>query len=164
MFERYTDEAKRAIFFARTEAVASKESAICVKDLLLGLAREEKLRANQIASLKARDADLRSALGIAPFPQPIERSLLDPKTAIPLDSDANKTLAYTAQEAGLDWEFWIDADHLLRGLLRFPNAAADALSKPGVELGTMYANGIAPESEGISAAASPGENKTDGYR
>jgi len=69
MFERYTDEAKRAIFFARTEAVVRKESAISVKDLLLGLAREDKSRAHEICSLKARDAELRSALGIAPLPR-----------------------------------------------------------------------------------------------
>ena len=62
MFERYTDEAKRAIFFSRAEALVRKESAISVKDLLLGIAREEKQRVKLIASLKARDAALRSAL------------------------------------------------------------------------------------------------------
>jgi len=50
-----------------------------------------------------------------------------------------RPLAYAAQEADLDREFWIDTDHLLRGLLSFPNAAADALSKLGVELEAMRA-------------------------
>jgi ATP-dependent Clp protease ATP-binding subunit ClpA len=139
MFERYTDEAKRAIFSARTEAVVRKESTISVKDLLLGLAREEKSRTHQICSLKARDAELRSALGIAPLPEHLDRLVLEPKTPIPLDGDAKKTLAYTAQEADFDREFWVDADHLLRGLLRFPNAASDALSKLGLELEAMRA-------------------------
>src|SRR5258706_14604649 len=142
MFERYTDEAKRAIFFARNEAVVRKESAISVKGLLLGLAREDKSRAHEICSLKARDAELRSALGIAPLPQKIDRSLLEPKTSIPLDGDAKKTLAYTAQEADLDREFWIDTDHLLRGLLRFPNDATAALSKAGLELESLQAASI----------------------
>jgi hypothetical protein len=142
MFERYTDEAKPAIFFARTEAVVRNESTISAKDLLPGLAREEKSRAHQISSRKARDADLRSALGIAPFPPQIDRSLLEPNTALPLDGDAKKTLRYTAQEADLDHEFWIDADHQLRGLLRFPNAAADALAKLDVGLEAMRAASI----------------------
>jgi hypothetical protein len=59
-----------------------------------------------------------------------------------LDGDAKKTLRYTAQEADLDHEFWIDADHQLRGLLRFPNAAADALAKLDVGLEAMRAASI----------------------
>ena len=51
-----------------------------------------------------------------------------------MDTDAKKTLAYAARE--VDWEgsYWLDTDHLLRGLLRFPNEAAHALQKIGVEL------------------------------
>jgi len=142
MFERYTDDAKRAIFYARTEALFRKESVISTKDILLGLTREEKSRANQIGALKAHAVDLRSSFGIAPLPQRLDRSLLESKTEIPLDGDAKKTLAYAAKEADFEREFWIDSDHLLRGLLRFPNAAADALSKIDVGLESARAKSI----------------------
>ena len=92
MFERYTDEAKRAVFFSRAEALVRKVSVISVQDLLLGVSRDKNARASQIASLKPRDAELRAALGIAPFPKNIDYSQLGPKNAIPLDNDAKKTL------------------------------------------------------------------------
>ena len=142
MFERYTDEAKRAVFFSRAEALVRKVSVISVQDLLLGVSRDKNARASQIASLKPRDAELRAALGIAPFPKNIDYSQLGPKNAIPLDNDAKKTLAYAAQEADSDHEFWLDTDHLLRGLLRFPNATSDALAKLGIELEAMRAASV----------------------
>jgi len=142
MFERYTEEARRAVYYSRAEALVRKASAICVPDVLVGIARDKNSRASQIASLKPRDAELRAALGIAPFPENIDCSLPGPKNAIPLDSDVKKTLAYAAQEADADHEFWLDTDHLLRGLLRFPNAATDVLAKLGIELEAMRAASI----------------------
>ena len=65
--------------------------------------------------------------------------MLEPKTSIPLDGDAKKTVAYAAQEANTDGQFWLNTDHLPRGQLRFPNAATEALSELGVELESVRA-------------------------
>jgi hypothetical protein len=46
---------------------------------------------------------------------------------IPLNDNSKKVLAYAFEEAEMDQEYWIDTDHLLRGLLRFPNEATTAL-------------------------------------
>ena len=43
-------------------------------------------------------------------------------------------LAYAADEANLDQEYWIDTDHLLRGILRFPNEATAALQSISLDL------------------------------
>jgi hypothetical protein len=43
-------------------------------------------------------------------------------------------LAYALFEADWDRQFWIDTDHLLRGLLRFPNAATESLTSMGLTL------------------------------
>jgi ATP-dependent Clp protease ATP-binding subunit ClpA len=142
MFERYTEEARRAIFFARAESLFRKAPAISVQDLLLGLTREKKSRANYISELKSQDADFRASFGVAPLPQRLDSSLIRPRPQLPLDDDAKKTLWYTAQEADLDREFWVDTDHLLRGLLRFPNDATAALSKAAIELESLQAASI----------------------
>jgi len=54
-----------------------------------------------------------------------------------LDSDSKKSLAYAAQEADKDDSYTIDTDHLLRGLLRFPNEASAALSSISLDLATV---------------------------
>lgn len=43
-------------------------------------------------------------------------------------------LAYTAQEAAVDNSYFIDADHLLRGLLCFPNVASEVLKTIALDL------------------------------
>jgi hypothetical protein len=132
MYERYTEDARRAVYFAYTEAVHRNESAISVRDVLLGLTWESHSRACAIGSLKENAVELRSLVGIPHLPStafPYWR-----KVKIPLDSNAKKVLAYAVREADHDKDFWIDSDHLLRGLLIFPNEAADALLKTGIEL------------------------------
>ena len=53
---------------------------------------------------------------------------------IPLDRNAKMVLAYAINEAELDYSFYIYADHLLRGVLRFPNEAADVLQSISLDL------------------------------
>ena len=142
MFERYTETARRAIFFARAESIFRKAPAISVQDLLLGLTREKKSRANYISELRSHAAEFRAAFGVAPLPQRLDSSLTHPRPQLPLEDDAKKALWYAAQEAHLDQEFWIDTDHLLRGLLRFPNDATAALSKAGLELESLQSASI----------------------
>lgn len=65
-----------------------------------------------------------------------------PEKEIPLDDHAKMALAYAAMEANRSLQYWIDSDHLLRGLLRFDNPARDALRTIGIELaGVRLASG-----------------------
>ena len=142
MFERYTEEARRAIFFACVEALFRKAPAISVQDLLLGLTREPNSRANYISELRSHAAGFRAAFGVGPLPERFDSSLIRRRPQLPLEDDAKKALRFAAQEADLDREFWIDTDHLLRGLLRFPNDATAALSKAGLELESLQSASV----------------------
>ena len=135
MFERYTDGAKRAIFFAHVEAVHRNEQFISVRDLLLGLTWEDQSLACKIGSLKKNAVELRSSVGVPHLP--ITSLPYMRKAEIPLDRDAKKAVAYAAKEADRDRQYWIDSDHLLRGLLSFPNDAANALLSTGVQLRSL---------------------------
>lgn len=131
-FQRYTDEAKRAIYFAHAEAVHRDEQFISAKDLLVGLTWEGESRACRIGLLKEKAVELRAAAGIAHLPLtalPYFR-----KAAIPLNSEVKKVLAYAGEEADAEKQFWIDSDHLLRGLLRFSNEATSSLGRINVQL------------------------------
>jgi hypothetical protein len=138
-FERYTEPARRAVYFARLEALRRGDSAITVADLLAGLSVDEDTRAERIGSLKANAFYLRWLVGLPALPAQTEATPAD--TGIDLDTsraeldpDSKRALAYAVVEADRDRSYWIDTDHLLRGLLRFPNKADFALLKTEVSL------------------------------
>jgi ATP-dependent Clp protease ATP-binding subunit ClpC len=132
MFERYTEQARRAIFFARYEAVFQPAREISTSHILICLTRDAGSRADVVGSLNMNTVQLRSALGI---PYPVNAPvLLASEQNIPLNDNSKKVLAYAAEEAYFDDEYWIDTDHLLRGLLRFPNEASDVLQSISLDL------------------------------
>ncbi|HUN88915.1 MAG TPA: Clp protease N-terminal domain-containing protein [Terriglobales bacterium] len=132
MFKRYTEPARRAIYFTRLEAQMRGEAPISVAHLLAGLTWDSDTRVERVAGLRSRSAELHGIVGLPHFPT--TASPYDSKTDLPLNDDAKKTLAYAAEEAERDRQFWIDTDHVLRGILRFQNATGEALEKAGFEL------------------------------
>jgi hypothetical protein len=64
MFSRYTEQARRAIFFARLEAAHRDEEFIRAKEILLGMTWEEDTRAASLGSLKSHAVALRASVGI----------------------------------------------------------------------------------------------------
>jgi len=126
MFERYNEPARRVIFFARYEAVQRSSDRITPAHLLLGLIRENDSRADAVGSLKAKIPDPCELLGIQH--RPAKEVPFDKKSGPPLNDNAKMVLAYAAQEADGNRQYWIDTDHLLLGLLRFPNEASPALA------------------------------------
>jgi len=134
MFERYTEQARRSVFFARYAAGHQRSAHITAAHLLIGLSWEGKARSCEIGSLKDKIPELCKLLGIPwPFGKASKEQLM---TDIPLDNNAKMALAYAAQESDLDQQYWIDTDHLLRGLLRFPNEASEALKSISLDLPT----------------------------
>jgi ATP-dependent Clp protease ATP-binding subunit ClpC len=112
-FDRYTDQAKRAVYFARFEALHRQKRNIGAEDLLLGLTWETGSRADRCADLKSRAVELRALLGIPH--RPSTATPYDYQEDIPLVDFGKKLLAYASFEADRRAEFWIDSDHLLRG-------------------------------------------------
>jgi len=125
MFERYTESARRVIFFARYEAVQRGSDKITTAHILLGLIQGKDSRADVVGSLRAKIPDPCELLGIPH--RPAMQIPLDKKKGPRLDDNSKKALAYAAQEAERDRRSRIDTDHLLLGLLSFPNEASPAL-------------------------------------
>jgi hypothetical protein len=134
-FDRYTEAARMAIFQARGEALRRGDGVITVADLLAGLSYEEGTRAERIGSLKANASYLRWLSGSPALPpQTPAGNMADKTNQTELDGEAKRALTFAVLEADRDREFWIDTDHLLRGLLRFPNKAHFAVLKTELNL------------------------------
>jgi len=53
---------------------------------------------------------------------------------IRLNDNSKKVLAFAAEEADFDQEYWIETDHILRGILRFSNEATNTLESTSLNL------------------------------
>ena len=128
MFERYTERARRVIFFARYEASTRGSTTIETEHLLLGLVREDKNVLGRFISEGAED-----------IPQDIGRRIqARPKisTAIdlPLSEECVSILKYAAEEADQMGHRWLGTEHLLLGMLRVSGMAAQVLKEHKVDL------------------------------
>ena len=114
MFERYTEKARRVIFFARYEASQYGSPSIETEHLLLGLMREDKGLTNRF---------LRSHSSIDSIKKEIEgRTIIREKVStsidLPLSAECKRILAYSADEAERLRHRHIGTEHLLLGILR----------------------------------------------
>jgi hypothetical protein len=155
LMERYTTEARRAIQFARQESLHRGAAAVTIADLLAGLGVDEESRAERIGSLKANAFYLRWLTGLPALPARAEdsagisfedsigcpgRNTGDPigewmgESRLKLDAEASRALGFAVVEADRDREYWIDSDHLLRGILSFPNRGHFAVLKTELNL------------------------------
>src|SRR5438105_12449810 len=110
MFERYTERARRVLFFARYEASELGNRSIEPEHLLLGLIREGKGLTNTIfARAKISRKELREEIvGRTTFQEKIGTSV-----EIPFSAEAKRVLQYTAQEAERLRHDYIGTEHLL---------------------------------------------------
>jgi ATP-dependent Clp protease ATP-binding subunit ClpC len=131
MFGRYTDQCKRAVFFAQQIALRGDAAAIDPNHLLLGLLIENRAGTRDIFCLREllpEDAARQDIIAR----QPVLKTKI-----IPLSNDGKRVVAYTAGEANRLRDYWIDTEHLVLGLLRDENnAAAAKLRGVGLELKT----------------------------
>src|ERR1700757_1255178 len=131
MFERYTEKARRVIFFARYEASQFGSPYIETEHLLLGLLREDRALT---ARFLGHDASVES------IRKQIEgHTTLREKTStsvdLPLSNECKRVLAYAAEEAERLSHKFIDTEHLLLGLLREEKCfAAEILHERGLKL------------------------------
>ena len=129
MFERYSENAKRAIFFARWEAQQSSSAHIEPKHILLGLTHDADSKANQLFGLSACTENFRSLLGVHASAQP--STLVD----LPLSNPSKRALAYAVEEADRLRSTPIGTEHLLLGLLREKESSVpNTLAKAAIDL------------------------------
>jgi hypothetical protein len=128
MFERYTEHARRVIFFARYEASTFGSPYIEPEHLLLGLLREDPVLKSRLPSGGAEQIRKQIEAGNP------HRDKVSTSVDLPLNNDAKRTLAYGAQESEELHHKVIDAGHLVLGLLRLENSvAAAALRQQGID-------------------------------
>ena len=131
MFERYTEGARRTIFFGRYEASRLGSPEIETEHLLLGLLREDKA----LIRLVLLGVDYESAY--QEISAGVTRGEMFPTSVdLPLSDDAKRVLKYACDEADRLNSKNIGTEHLLLGLLREPEfGSAKFLSKAtGLEL------------------------------
>jgi ATP-dependent Clp protease ATP-binding subunit ClpC len=129
MFERYTEKARRVIFFARYEASQFGSQHIETEHLLLGITREDKALTNRF--LHSHAASIREQVESATTAREKTPTSVD----LPLSNESKRALAYAAEEAERLAQKHIGSEHLLLGLLRVEKCfAAQILMERGVRL------------------------------
>lgn len=131
--ERHTEDMQRVLMLAKQEALRRGQASVTPADLLAGLMEEENHRAARIGSLKQNATYLRWLVELPQLPMPASSFSADVSSA-EFDAESRRALAYMVLEADRDREYWVDTDHLLRGLLCFPNVADFALLKTELDL------------------------------
>jgi len=125
MFERYTEKARRVIFFARYEASQFGSPEIEPEHLLLGVIRQ-----SGEMKQKLNGDSLREAIGhLLPRLKQTSTSI-----DLPLSGSAKRALAYSAEEALRLSQDHIDVPHLVLGLLREESAASRLIREAGCTL------------------------------
>jgi len=132
MFERYTEKARRVIFFARYEASQFGSPYIETEHLLLGIIREDKGLAMRF--LRSGAASIRTQVES----QTIFRKSISTSVDLPLSNESKRVLAYAAEEAERLSHKHIGTEHLFLGLLREEKSfAAQILMERGIRLNTV---------------------------
>jgi ATP-dependent Clp protease ATP-binding subunit ClpA len=132
MFERYSEKARRVIFFARYEASQFGSPVIGAEHLLLGLVRGEKLLCSRWLP-QAQPATIRNKVG--------SWTLLGKVIPTHLDlppSEASKHVLFHAKD-GADRlkSKHIGTEHLLLGLILEKEPTSDLRQEPGGDLGKL---------------------------
>jgi ATP-dependent Clp protease ATP-binding subunit ClpC len=128
MFERYTEKARRVIFFARDEASQFGSPCIETEHILLGILREDHFLVHRFElSSETIRKQLEDRVTI--------REKISTTADLPLSNESKRVLAYAAEEAQRMSERHIGSEHLFLGLLREERGlAADLLRPTGLTL------------------------------
>ncbi len=133
MFEKYTEKARRVIFFARYEAAQFGSPYIESEHLLLGLLREDKVLTNRFLRSRASVESIRKQIeGHATIREKLGNADL------PLSNESKRVLAYAAEESERLSAKHIGTEHLLLGLFREEKCfAAQILIEHGLKLSVV---------------------------
>ena len=147
MFERYTEKARRIVFFARYEASNFGAPCIETEHLLLGILRESVT--NRFLPLNSIISIRHGIRAMTPVREKISTSV-----DLPLSPESKRVLAYSAEEAEKLKQRHIGPEHLLLGLLREEKClAASLLQERGLSIERVREDLAA---RGTDSPASPG--------
>ncbi len=132
MFEKYSEKARRALFFARYEASKLGSRVIESEHVLLGILREgEETVIELLARFKLKAEDLRREIeGERVFVERVSTS-----AELPLSEETKRVLAYAVHEAESMLHKKVGSEHLVIGLLRVESSLAmRVLAHAGLQL------------------------------
>ena len=134
MLERYTEKARRVIFFARYEATQYGSPYIETEHLLLGLLREDKALANRFlrphGSIESIRKEIESRITI--------RERISTSVEVPLSQECQHILKFSTEEAERLGHKHVGTEHLLLGILREEKCfGAELLQERGLRLSSL---------------------------
>jgi ATP-dependent Clp protease ATP-binding subunit ClpC len=134
MFERYTEKARRVIFFARYEASQFGSPYIETEHMLLGVLREDRGFTLRFVHGQSGVEAIRAHIDSATTKGKKVSTSVD----LPLSNECKRVLAYAAEEAERLAHKYIETQHLALGLLREEKCfAAQLLKEHGVQLSAL---------------------------
>ncbi len=135
MFEKYTEKARRVIFFARYEASQFGSPSIETEHLLLGLIREDKNLTNRFfpkanASIDSIRKEIEG--------RTVVRERVTTSVDLPFSDESKRALNAAAEESERLSHKHIGTEHMLLGLLREEKSiAAEILRERGLRIGMI---------------------------
>ena len=159
MFERYTEHARRALFFSREEVTLQGAASIEPVHLLLGLIREKGHVAAEVLQAAGLSREL--------LRKQIERQSTSPSSVplseeIPFSRSSKRVLQFAAEEADRLSHPDIGPEHLLLGLLREADSSvASMLSRHALDLNTARSDVV--RLRALAEAASTWRSAGRGY-
>jgi hypothetical protein len=130
MFERYTERARRVIFFARYEASQYGSPYIETEHLLLGLLREDRALAKWFPGESSVEPGIRAEIE----GQITQRERISTAVEVPLTEECRKVLKLAGEEADRLGHRHVETEHVLVALIRVEGSlAAKLLRKRGLK-------------------------------
>jgi Clp amino terminal domain, pathogenicity island component len=134
MFERYTEKARRAVFFARYEASQYGSAYIETEHLLLGLLREDRFLFNEVMASINFASEIRREIE----ERITQRERISTSVEMPLSNDCKKVLNLAAEASERAGRQEVGTEHLLLGLLLVKTSmASQLLIARGLEAGAL---------------------------
>jgi post-segregation antitoxin (ccd killing protein) len=147
MFERFTERARRTIFFARYEASQLGSPTIESEHLLLGILREDPALFFETDG-SFRPQDLKKVISAHLKVGPSISTSVD----LPLSFECKRAIAQAAEEADRLGSRHVGCEHILMGLLRQDESnVARAMKEAGMKLSAVRT--VAAKSGSIAGSA-----------
>jgi len=136
MFERFTEESRRALFFARATAQQAGRDAIDSEHLVAGVLRAAPATVSAHSDPALTCDAILQHLRLQPWSHGLE----PPTQEIPLSPAVQRLLNETVAEADLLGHHRIRPAHMLLAVIGEPDSVSQALREAGVEREALAAS------------------------
>ena len=159
MFERYTEKARRVIFFARYEASQFGSPCIDTEHLLLGMLREDNGIAKRLSRPPFTIESIRRRIEELTPPRESVSTSID----MPLSERCKRVLACATEEAERRGDKHIGTNHLLLGLIEEKDGIAAKVLSEAVIDASQFRDEIGRMSDASWKVAHTQNSKLEDY-